>query len=134
MVSLELSVTPFISIDVLHFPGGHIAPHSGASFCPKGYDMEATAYAAPLMIQARQTKRAYFGPLFVVGLFGYMIGATFLGSLADHIGRKTGIASGAFLFGAFTLTTGFTTSLSEVLALLFIEGPAWEVGFPQLLL
>lgn len=88
----------------------------------EGYDMQATAYAAPSMIQAWQINKAYFGPVFALGLFGYMIGATFLGSLADRIGRKTVIVGGAFLFGAFTLATGFVTSLPALLALRFIAG------------
>lgn len=88
----------------------------------EGYDMQATAYAAPSIIQAWQINKAYFGPVFGLGLFGYMIGATLLTNLADRIGRKTIIIAGAFLFGAFTLATAFATSLSVLLALRFMAG------------
>jgi len=88
----------------------------------EGYDMQATAYAAPSIIQAWHINKANFGSVFGLGLFGYMIGATLLSNLADRIGRKPVIIGGAFLFGVFTLATAFASSLSALLALRFIAG------------
>ena len=88
----------------------------------EGYDMQAAAHAAPSIIQAWHINKASFGPVFGLGLFGYMIGATLLSNLADRIGRKPVIIGGAFLFGVFTLATAFATSLSALLVLRFIAG------------
>lgn len=99
----------------------------------EGYDMQATAYAAPSMIQTWQINRANFGPVFAVGLFGYMIGAIFLGSLADRIGRKTVIVGGAVLFGIFTFATAFATSLPALLFLRLIAGAGLGGSVPTVI-
>ena len=88
----------------------------------EGYDMQVMAYAAPSITQAWHVNKAYFGPVFGFGLFGYMLGATSLSNLADRVGRKKIIIGGALLFGMFSLATAFANSLGALLALRFIAG------------
>src|ERR1700674_3285127 len=88
----------------------------------EGYDMQVTNYAAPSIIQAWRVNKAYFGPVFGFGLFGYMLGAMLLSSLGDRIGRKKIIIGGALLFGTFTLATAFATSLTALFVLRFAAG------------
>src|SRR5215831_17540059 len=65
------------------------------------YDMQVVPFAAPARIRAWHVNKAYFGPVFGFGLFGYMLGATILSNLGDKFGRKKIIVSGGLLFGAF---------------------------------
>ncbi len=88
----------------------------------EGYDMQVTNFAAPSIIQAWRIHKSSFGPVFGFGLFGYMLGATLLGNLADRIGRKKIIIGGALLFGTFTLATVFATSLTALIVLRFVAG------------
>ena len=54
----------------------------------EGYDMQVVPFAAPAIIKAWHVNKAYFGPVFGFGLFGYMLGATLLSNLGDKFGRK----------------------------------------------
>lgn len=99
----------------------------------EGYDMQVTAYAAPSIIRAWQINKAYFGPVFGFGLFGYMLGAMLLSNLADRIGRKKIIIGGALLFGVFTLAIAFATSLTALLVLRFIAGIGLGGSIPSVI-
>jgi MFS transporter, AAHS family, 4-hydroxybenzoate transporter len=88
----------------------------------EGYDMQVVAYAAPSIIKAWHMNKAYFGPVFGFGLFGYMLGATLLSSLGDRFGRKSTIIGGVLLFGVFTLATAGAGSLSNLIFLRFMGG------------
>jgi MFS transporter, AAHS family, 4-hydroxybenzoate transporter len=99
----------------------------------EGYDMQVTNYAAPSIIQAWRVNKAYFGPVFGFGLFGYMLGATLLSSLGDRIGRKKIIIGGALLFGTFTLATAFATSLTALFVLRFVAGIGLGGSIPSVI-
>src|SRR5580693_10251045 len=83
----------------------------------EGYDMQVLPYAAPAIIKAWHVNKAYFGPVFGFGLFGYMLGATLLSNLGDQLGRKKIIIAGGLLFGAFTLGAAYSSSLAALLIL-----------------
>jgi MFS transporter, AAHS family, 4-hydroxybenzoate transporter len=99
----------------------------------EGYDMQVLAYAAPSIIREWGVNKAYFGPVFGFGLFGYMLGATLLTGLSDRLGRKKLIVSGAFLFGLFTLATAYASSLNELLVLRFIAGIGLGASIPTVI-
>lgn len=96
----------------------------------EGYDMQVTAYAAPAIIKEWHVNRAYFGPVFGFGLFGYMLGATILSNLADRLGRKKLIIAGFLIFGVFTVASGFSASLTELLVLRFVAGLGLGCSIP----
>jgi AAHS family 4-hydroxybenzoate transporter-like MFS transporter len=97
----------------------------------EGYDMQVLPFAAPAIIKAWHVKRAYFGPVFGFGLFGYMLGATLLSNLGDRFGRKKIIVSGGLLFGLFTLGAAFCSTLRELLVLRFIAGIGLGASIPS---
>src|ERR1700730_1920497 len=97
----------------------------------EGYDMQVLPFAAPAIIKAWHVNKAYFGPVFGFGLFGYMLGATLLSNLADQFGRKKVIISGGLLFGAFTLGAAYSASLNELLVLRFIAGVGLGASIPS---
>lgn len=96
----------------------------------EGYDMQVVPFAAPAMIKAWHVNKAYFGPVFGFGLFGYMLGATLLSNLGDKFGRKKLIVSGGLLFGAFTLASAFSATLRQLLVLRFIAGIGLGASIP----
>src|ERR1700733_10185460 len=83
----------------------------------EGYDMQVVPFAAPAIIKAWHVNKAYFGPVFGFGLFGYMLGATLLSNLGDKFGRKRIIIGGGLLFGIFTLGAAFSSTLTQLLVL-----------------
>jgi AAHS family 4-hydroxybenzoate transporter-like MFS transporter len=97
----------------------------------EGYDMQVLPFAAPAIIKAWHVNRAYFGPVFGFGLFGYMLGATLLSNLADQFGRKKVIIGGGLLFGAFTLGAAYSATLNELLVLRFIAGIGLGASIPS---
>src|SRR5579872_7243043 len=97
----------------------------------EGYDMQVVPFAAPAMIKAWHVNRAYFGPVFGFGLFGYMLGATILSNLGDKFGRKKLIVAGGLLFGAFTLASAFSSTLRELLVLRFVAGIGLGASIPS---
>ncbi|MEQ1949412.1 MAG: MFS transporter, partial [Bryobacteraceae bacterium] len=100
--------------------------------CIDGYDMQVISFAAPAIIKAWGMNKAAFGPIFGAGLFGYMLGATLLTSLADRFGRKLTVIAGALLFGVFTLATAFAQSVEQLLALRLIAGIGLGASVPTI--
>lgn len=97
----------------------------------EGYDMQVLAYAAPSIIREWGVNKAYFGLVFSSGLFGYMLGALLLSSLADRFGRKTIIIGGALVFGAFNLAVVYATSLVGLLIFRLIGGLGLGASVPS---
>ena len=102
-----------------------------ASMFLEGYDMQVVPFAAPAIIKAWHVNRASFGPVFGFGLFGYMLGATLLSPLGDKLGRKKIIVGGSLLFGAFTLSSAFSSTLRELLVLRFMAGIGLGASIPS---
>jgi MFS transporter, AAHS family, 4-hydroxybenzoate transporter len=100
--------------------------------CIDGYDMQVISFAAPAIIKDWGIDKSAFGPIFGAGLFGYMLGATLLSSLADRHGRKLTIISGALLFGVLTLGTAFAQSVGQLLTLRFLAGIGLGASVPTI--
>src|ERR1700680_3457872 len=63
----------------------------------EGSEMQVLTFSATAIIKAWHVNKAYLGPVFGFGLFGYMLGATLLSNLADQFGRKKVIIGGGLL-------------------------------------
>jgi MFS transporter, AAHS family, 4-hydroxybenzoate transporter len=97
----------------------------------EGYDMLVVSYAAPFLIKSWHANRAAFGQVIGVGLAGYMLGATVLSHLGDRFGRKISIIGGCLLFGIFTFSTGYSTTLPMLAGLRFAAGIGLGVSIPN---
>ncbi len=103
---------------------------SCAVMAVEGYDMQLAGFAAPAIIKAWNINKARLTSVFGFGLFGYMLGATLLSSLADRFGRKKIILGGAFWFGAFTLIAASSHSVTQLLILRFLAGLGLGAAIP----
>lgn len=98
-----------------------------------GYDTQAMAYAAPTIVEEWSIEPAAMGPVFSAVLLGLMIGATFLGGLADRIGRKPVICAATILFGLFSLATVTANSLEEIAVWRFLTGLGLGAALPNII-
>src|SRR3981081_2222158 len=87
-----------------------------------GFDTQAIGYVAPALAKEWGLTKGALGPVFSAGLFGLMIGALILGSLADRIGRKKIITLSTLAFGIGTLVTAFIQDVNTLLAIRFLTG------------
>lgn len=88
-----------------------------------GFDLQLVGVAAPWLTEAwGVTPAALVGPVQSANLFGMMIGAIFLGSLGDRVGRKRIIVAGALLFSLTTLAALATTTVTQLAVARFLTG------------
>ncbi|MES2258122.1 MAG: MFS transporter [Pseudomonadota bacterium] len=87
-----------------------------------GFDTQMIGVLAPSMGSALGIELARFGPIFSAALFGYMVGALVIGSLADRYGRKSCMLVSVLIFGVFTFSTAYATSFGQLLLLRFLAG------------
>jgi AAHS family 4-hydroxybenzoate transporter-like MFS transporter len=97
----------------------------------EGNDNQVVGFAAPLMTQALHIDKASFGPVFGVGLFGYMLGALALSTIGDRIGRRRLVIVGAVVFGIFTIATAYCQTLSTLLPIRFCAGIGLGAAIPN---
>jgi MFS transporter, AAHS family, 4-hydroxybenzoate transporter len=97
----------------------------------EGNDNQVVGFAAPLMTQALHIDKASFGPVFGVGLFGYMLGALALSAVGDRIGRRRLVIAGAIVFGIFTIATAYCVTLSTLLPIRFCAGVGLGAAIPN---
>lgn len=92
-----------------------------------GYDLAVVGAALPAIMQDMNVDPTSAGIMAGSALFGTMLGAMFLGTLADRIGRPKMIAICVALFSIFTAAAGLTNdpitfSISRFIAGLGIGG------------
>ena len=92
-----------------------------------GYDLAVAGIALPSIMKEMGVHATSAGFMVSSALFGMMIGAVFLGTVADRIGRRKAIAICIGLFSVFTAAAGFTSdpltfSVTRFLAGLGIGG------------
>jgi len=73
-----------------------------------GYDLAVAGIALPSIMKGMGVDATSAGFMVSSALFGMMIGAIFLGTIADRIGRRLTIAICIGLFSVFTAAAGFT--------------------------
>jgi MFS transporter, AAHS family, 4-hydroxybenzoate transporter len=98
-----------------------------------GFDTQAISLAAPAIGKAWHLKSSAFGPVFGIGLFSGLIGATVAGVVGDRIGRKPLVAFGVPVFGVITLATPFTGSLGSLDVVRFLTGIGLGAALPGII-
>jgi MFS transporter, AAHS family, benzoate transport protein len=73
-----------------------------------GYDLAVVGIALPSIMRDMGIQATSAGFMVSSALFGMMIGAVFLGTVADRIGRVPAIVICLLLFSVFTATAGLT--------------------------
>ena len=94
----------------------------GAVALLDGTDTTSIGVAGPLIVQSLNLSQAHLGPIFSAALFGAMLGALSVGTLADRFGRKSMLLISTLLFGVFTLMTAFADSFQGLLIIRFFLG------------
>jgi MFS transporter, AAHS family, 4-hydroxybenzoate transporter len=87
-----------------------------------GYDLAATAYAAPSIVKAWHLKRELFAPVLSAGLVGMLVGAPIFGYVGDRAGRRVCIIICTAIGGIFTMLAAGAGSLTELVILRFLTG------------
>ncbi|WP_158809714.1 aromatic acid/H+ symport family MFS transporter [Beijerinckia sp. L45] len=87
-----------------------------------GFDTQSISYAAPQVAKQMHMSRDALGTVFSAALVGLMLGYLLSSPLADRIGTKRMLVLGVVIFGAFSLATVWTGSVSGLVALRFLTG------------
>lgn len=87
-----------------------------------GYDLAVVGAALPAIMQDMNVDPTSAGIMAGSALFGTMLGAMFLGTLADRIGRPKMIAVCVALFSIFTAAAGLTNDPISFSVTRFIAG------------
>ena len=87
-----------------------------------GFDMQIIGLALPALARDWGLSPKDFGLVLTAGPAGMVIGAAFLGPLADRYGRKRPVIAAVIVFGLFTLLAAVTRTPAALAATRFIMG------------
>lgn len=87
-----------------------------------GYDIQAMAYAAPLIMNDWQVDKAMLGVVFSSSLAGLFFGSLLISNLSDRIGRRSVLLISTLLFSILMLVTPMAHNLEQLAMLRFITG------------
>lgn len=87
-----------------------------------GYDNSIISNAAPILMKEWNITAKLFGPVFSASTVGWMVGAAFIGSWADVIGRKKCLVFGSIVFTTATLFVIWANDVTHLITLRFLAG------------
>ena len=87
-----------------------------------GYDIQAMAYAAPLLMEHWHVDKAMLGVVFSAALGGLFVGSLLLSNLSDRFGRRPILLLSTLAFSILMLLTPSVTSIEQLAAMRFITG------------
>src|SRR3954451_13929837 len=87
-----------------------------------GFDTAAIGFIATALWTEWGVTAGQLAPLFGAGLFGLMVGAFIFDPLADKIGRKYALVLPVIFFGAASLASAWSSSITELTILRFLTG------------
>jgi AAHS family 4-hydroxybenzoate transporter-like MFS transporter len=87
-----------------------------------GYTYSIINVAAPVIREEWRVGTGNFGYVFSAAFFGYLFGATIIGSVSDRIGRKKALIIGACFFSVGTLLACFSHSLASLIPMRVFAG------------
>jgi MFS transporter, AAHS family, 4-hydroxybenzoate transporter len=98
-----------------------------------GFDLTVIGVALPNIAEYLNTSPSSLGFALAAGQFGPLVGAIFLGMLADRFGRKWMLFFSALVFGTFTLLTPFITTVEQLGVYRFLAGIGLGGAIPNAL-
>lgn len=87
-----------------------------------GFDMQVIGLALPALARDWGLSPKDFGLALTAGPAGMVIGAAFLGPLADRYGRKRPVIAAIIVFGLFTILAAVTRTPAALAATRFVMG------------
>lgn len=98
-----------------------------------GYDIQAMALTAPLLVSEWELAPSAFGPVFSIALAGFMVGQLLFGRMADRFGRRSTLIAAVLIFGTFTALCAAATDWWTLLLLRFPVGIGLGGAMPVVL-
>jgi len=98
-----------------------------------GFDIGSIGYAAASMAAEFHLHKPALGPIFSAGIFGSMLGALGISTVADCYGRRPLLITATVLFAIFTLAIPWAASFSQLVALRFLIGLGLGGAVPVLI-
>jgi AAHS family 4-hydroxybenzoate transporter-like MFS transporter len=96
-----------------------------------GFDTSVMGYITPGLLQDWKVPREALGPVLSAALIGLGIGAVVAGPIADRIGRKAVMIVSVFFFGAWSVASAHTTSLTALTMFRFLTGLGLGASMPN---
>ncbi|MHA3114015.1 MFS transporter [Acinetobacter sp. ANC 4193] len=87
-----------------------------------GYDVQAMAYAAPLIVDQWHIDKTILGVVFSSSLFGLFVGSLFLSSLSDRFGRRPILLVSTLVFSVLMLLTPYAGNVEQLTVIRFVTG------------
>ncbi|MFQ8432985.1 MFS transporter [Amaricoccus sp. W119] len=87
-----------------------------------GYDLAIVGAALPSIMEEMGVDATQAGFMASSALFGMMVGAMLLGTIADRVGRRLAICISVVLFSVFTAAAGLASDPITFSVLRFIAG------------
>lgn len=87
-----------------------------------GYDIQAMAYAAPIIIDIWEVEKAMLGVVFSASLLGLFIGSLVLSSLSDRFGRRPILLFSTLAFSVLMLVTPHVHTIEQLAAMRLVTG------------
>ena len=99
----------------------------------EGVDLQSAGVAAPRLVQSLSLPQGQLGWFFSASTFGLMLGAVIGGRLSDRFGRKISLLCAIATLGIFSLFTGFSNGIDELVVARFLTGVGLGGALPNLL-
>ena len=96
-----------------------------------GYETVVVGFIAPSLRHAWTLHHGDLALMFGMGLAGLAIGSFFSGPIADRFGRKVVILGSVALFGAVSLASAWSPSITALAGLRFIAGVGLGGAMPN---
>jgi len=96
-----------------------------------GFDAQAMGFVAPAVTADLHVSRAVLGSVISSGLVGMMLGALFLGPVADRIGRKPILIASTLIFAVGSLLTATANTVDSLSLYRFLTGLGMGGAMPN---
>lgn len=99
----------------------------------EGVDLQSAGVAAPRLMQSLDLPPGHLGWFFSASTAGLMLGAVVGGRLSDRYGRKISLLWSMATLGIFSLVTGFSQDIEQLVTARFLTGIGLGGALPNLL-